>query len=78
MIFPAEKTIHVQAGPDQVFSISLDVAERAQAVYMGSRGPFPVPAVDRSSRVAPAQVSVFVTNSKGFPIPSAQIDWGAI
>jgi hypothetical protein len=74
---PVEKTIEVKAGPDQIFSLFLHIAESTSTVFVG-RPNFPVDSQGissyRSPSVASAQISIFVTNSKGIPIPFAQID----
>jgi hypothetical protein len=62
---PTEKTIHVSPGPGQVFQVILPIAETTQQVFLG-----PPPTAPATS----ASVSIIVTNSKGIPIPYAQIE----
>ena len=61
---PKGKMIQVSPGPGQVFQVILPAAETTHNVFMGPPPTAP----------ATASVAIFVTNSKGIPIPYAQIE----
>jgi hypothetical protein len=62
---PAGKIIQVSPVPGQVFQVILPVAETTQNVFVGSSPTAPATS---------ASVAIIVTNSKGIPIPYAQIE----
>jgi hypothetical protein len=62
---PAGKTIQVSPRPGQIFQVMLPVAETTRDLFVGR-----VPTAPAAS----ASVAIIVTNSKGIPVPHAQIE----